>query len=149
VEEYVMKTALIPVDGTETALRAVHRFAALARGVPGVHAILMNVEPDLPLVDRIIGGSPDEVKRFEEPLRDRADQLLAPAKAELASAGVRVSTAVEFGDPAAAIVARAKDWKADLIVIGTERHGALASLRHGSVARKVLQQSDLPVLLVK
>lgn len=144
-----MKTALIPVDGTDTALRAVHLFAAFARDVPGVHAILMNVEPELPLVDRIIGGSPDEVKRFEEPLRDRADRLLAPAKAALARAGVRVSTAVEFGDPADTILARAKDWKADLIVIGTERRGAIGGLRPGSVARKVLHHSDLPVLLVK
>jgi len=144
-----MTTVLIPVDGSETALRAVRRFADLARGMPDVHAILMNVEPELPLVDRMAGGSPEAVRRFGQPLRDRAEKLLAQARSELERAGVRSSVTVEFGDPADTIVARAKDWSVELIVIGSERRGTIGSLLPGSVAHKVLHHSDLPVLLVK
>ena len=144
-----MTTALIPVDGSETALRAVRRFAALVRDKPDAYAILMIVEPELPLVDRMAGGSPDDVRRFGQPLRDKAEKLLAPARSELDRAGVRFSTSIEFGDPADTIVARAKDWSVELIVLGSERRGTIGSLLQGSVAQKVLHHSDLPVLLVK
>lgn len=143
-----MTTALIPVDGSETALRAVRRFAALARGMPDAFAILMTVEPELPLVDRMAGG-PDAARRFGQPLRDKAEKLLAQARSELDRVGVRSASSVEFGDPADTIVARAKDWSVDVIVIGSERRGTLGSLLQGSVAQKVLHHSDLPVLLVK
>jgi nucleotide-binding universal stress UspA family protein len=144
-----MMTALIPVDGSETALRAVRRFAALARGTPDAFAILMTVEPELPLVDRMAGGSPDAARRFGQPLRDKAEKLLAQARSELDRVGVPSSSSVEFGDPAETIVARAKDWSVDLIVIGSERRGTIGSLLQGSVAQKVLHHSDLPVLLVR
>jgi nucleotide-binding universal stress UspA family protein len=142
-----MTTVLIPVDGSETALRAVRRFADLARGMPDVYAILMNVEPELPLVDRMAGGSPGGTT-FGQPLRDRAE-LLAQAKAELERAGVRCTAFVEVGDPADTIVARATGWNADLIVMGTHGRSAIGSLLLGSVAQKVLQRASVPVMLVK
>jgi nucleotide-binding universal stress UspA family protein len=144
-----MSTALIPVDGSDTALRAVRRFADLVRDTPRTNAILMNVEPALPFVDRMAGGSPDEERRFLQSLRDKAEKLLAPARVELERAGVHTTIAVEFGDPADTIVARAKDWDADLIVIGSDRRGTIGSLLPGSVAQRVLHHSDLPVLLVR
>lgn len=144
-----MRTVLIPVNGSDTALRAVRRFADLVRDMPDTHAILMNVEPNLPFVDRMAGGSPDDERRFGEPLRDKAEQLLAPAKAELERAGLHYTTAIEFGDPAETIIARAKEWRADLIVIGSGRRGTIGSVLPVSVAQRVLHHSDLPVLLVK
>jgi nucleotide-binding universal stress UspA family protein len=144
-----MSTALIPVDGSDAALHAVRRFAELVRETPGARAILMNVEPALPFVDRLVGGSPAQEERFVQPLREKAERLLAPAKEALERAGVRCSVAVEFGDPADTIVARAKAWNADLIVLGSHRRGAVGSLLPGSVAQKVLHHSDLPVLLVR
>jgi nucleotide-binding universal stress UspA family protein len=144
-----MSTALIPIDGSDAAFRAVCRFADLVRDTPHTDAILMNVEPALPFVDRLAGGSPDAERRFLQPLRDKAEALVAPARAELERAGVRVIVAVEFGDPADTIVARAKDWDADLIVMGSDRRGAIGSRLPGSVARRVLHLSELPVLLVK
>ena len=144
-----MSTALIPVDGSDAAFRAVRRFADLVRDTPHTDAILMNVEPALPFVDRLAGGSPDSERRFLQPLRDKAEALVAPARAELERAGVHVIVAVEFGDPAETIVARAKEWDADLIVLGSDRRGTIGSRLTGSVAQRVLNLSALPVLLVK
>jgi nucleotide-binding universal stress UspA family protein len=100
-------------------------------------------------VDRLAGGSPDAERRFLQPLRDKAEALVAPARAELERAGVHVIVAVEFGDPAETIVARAKDWDADLIVMGSDRRSAIGTMLPGSVAQRVLRLSELPVLLVK
>jgi nucleotide-binding universal stress UspA family protein len=140
---------LIPVDGSAPALRAVASFIDLARSAPTMHAILLNVEPAVPLMQRMVDGRPGEVRRIEGPLRDKGERLLAPAKAELDRAGVRHTSFVEFGEPADVIAARAKEWAADLIVMGAHGRGTLGTLVLGSVAQKVLRQADVPVMLVK
>lgn len=144
-----MRTALIAVDGSESSLRAVRWFADFAQGAPGTQAILMNVEPPLPFVDRLVGGSPAEERQFAEPLRAKGEQLLAAAKSELDRARIAFTSAVEFGDPAERIVAAAKRMNADLIVIARGSRGAIGKRLLGSVAQKVLQQAEVPVLVVK
>jgi nucleotide-binding universal stress UspA family protein len=144
-----MRMVLLPVDGSESALRAAAALADLARTAPGLHAILLNVEPAVPLMQRMVDGRPGEVRRMEEPLRDAGERLLAPARAALERVGVRCTSFVEFGDPADTIVARAQEWNADLIVMGTHGRGAIGSLLLGSVAQKVLQRAAMPVMLVK
>ncbi len=144
-----MRLVLLPVDGSASAQRAVNALRDLARTAPGLHAILLNVEPAVPLLQRMVDGRPDEVRRIEGPLREAGERLLAPAKAELEGAGVRCTAFVELGDPADTIVARAKEWSADLIVMGTHDRSAMGSLLLGSVAQKVLQRAAVPVMLVK
>lgn len=144
-----MRTALIAVDGSEASLRAVRWFAHFAQGAPGAQAILMNVEPPLPFVDRLVGGSPAEERQFAEPLREKAEQLLGAAKRELDRARIPFTSAVEFGEPAERIVAAAKRLHADLIVIAPGSRSAIGKFLLGSVAQKVLQQADQPVLVVK
>ena len=48
-----------------------------------------------------------------------------------------------------AIVEEAKDWQADLIVMGTHGHTALVQLVFGSVAEGVIRRAPVPVLLVR
>jgi nucleotide-binding universal stress UspA family protein len=144
-----MRMVLLPIDGSDSALRAVAALADLARTAPGLHAILLNVESTVPLMDRLVDGRPSEARRMEEPRREAGERLLAPARAALERVGVRCTSFVEFGDPADTIVARAKEWSADLIVMGTHGRGAIGSLLLGSVAQKVLQRAAVPVLLVK
>lgn len=144
-----MRTALIPVDGSQASLRAVRWFASFAQGAPATRAILMNVEPALPFVDRLVGGSPAEERQFAEPLREKAQQLLAAAKRELDHARIPVTSAIEFGDPAERIAAAAKRLHVDLVVIAPGSRSAIGKLLLGSVAQKVLQQAEVPVLVVK
>jgi nucleotide-binding universal stress UspA family protein len=144
-----VRTVLVPVDGSEPALRAVRSVADLARSAPGMIAILLHVEPTVSFVERLFNGSPSDQRRIEGLLRDKGHDFLAPAQAELDRAGVRHTALVEFGDPAAVIAARAKDWDVDLIVVGTRGLDAAGRFLPGSVAQKVLHQADVPVMLVK
>jgi nucleotide-binding universal stress UspA family protein len=48
-----------------------------------------------------------------------------------------------------AIVAQAKKWKADVIVIGTHGREGLARVVLGSDAELVVRESPVPVLLVR
>ncbi len=47
------------------------------------------------------------------------------------------------------LVAQAKDWKADLIVVGTHGRRGLKRLVMGSDAELVLRHSPFPVLMVR
>jgi len=144
-----MRVVLIPVDGSEPALRAVRSFIALARSAPAMRAIVLNVEPAVPVMERLFNGSPSEERRTQGPLRDKGEKLLAPAKAELERAEVRHTALVEFGEPADIIAGRAKDWDVDLIVMGVRGRDAVGRFLPGPVAQKVLHRTEVPVMLVK
>ena len=54
-----------------------------------------------------------------------------------------------MGRPAAEIVRAAREQGADLIAMATHARGGLARLMMGSVGTRVLQQADVPLLLVR
>ncbi len=55
----------------------------------------------------------------------------------------------EIGNPASEIVKAAKDWPADLIVIGSHGRGGLTRALMGSVAEGVMRQAPCPVLVAR
>lgn len=59
-----------------------------------------------------------------------------------------VTTHLAEGDTARAILDYAKDWNANLIVMGTHSHSALEKLLMGTVAEKVLEKTKIPVYMV-
>ena len=61
------------------------------------------------------------------------------------SAGIVVKRLLLRGDPAREIAQTARDEKVDLIVMSTHGHGVLYRFLLGSVAAKVLHNSDCPV----
>ena len=56
---------------------------------------------------------------------------------------------VTAGMPVTAILTQAREGKYDLIVMGTHGHGFLFSALIGSNAQKMVQESEIPVLVVR
>lgn len=142
-----MKKFLIPVDGSECALRAVS-LAAQTRldyaDPDSVEIHLLNVQ--LPIshsVKRFF--SHDEIASF---LREESEHALAPARALLDAAGARYTCHAEFGNVAETIIHFAETLGCDQIIMGTNGRGALERLI-GSATMKVLHLSKAPILLVK
>jgi nucleotide-binding universal stress UspA family protein len=73
---------------------------------------------------------------------------LAAVERELGGAGLDATSVVRDGDPAAQIVAEARDAGADLVVMATHGRSGLARALLGSVADQLLRRSPVPVLLV-
>jgi nucleotide-binding universal stress UspA family protein len=142
-----MHKILVPVDGSENALRAVHYAVKVAREQKSasLHLILVNPEP---VVYGEIALYVDRGK-LEQAQRDHAEAMLKPAVAAAKAAGVRFTKEVLVGDAAEVIVHRAEELGCDVIVMGTRGMTILGSLMLGSVATKVVHLTKLPVTLVK
>lgn len=61
---------------------------------------------------------------------------------------VQFSICVQFGNPEEVIINTAKQFNAGLIVMGNRKSSELSRVFLGSTANKVLQKSEVPVLIV-
>jgi nucleotide-binding universal stress UspA family protein len=77
-----------------------------------------------------------------------ARRLADDTASELLSRGVTIGRVV-LGDPREEIVAAARDWGADLIVMGARGLGSLARFFLGSVSLAVARHAPCPVLVCK
>ena len=94
------------------------------------------------------GGTPGALELLDpgnspEALAERA----RPALDDQCRAGETVTAVV--GRPAAAVLAEARAWGADLIVLGTHGRRGMAHLVFGSVAEDVVCTAPIPVLTVR
>lgn len=141
-----MRKVLVPVDGSDDALRALDFAISQIQSVPGSSVHLLTVRPPL----RIYGEIQVYVDRekmlalAEEHGRD----VLEHARAKVAG---KVACDVEQleGEPAETIVRRAAELGSDSIVMGTRGLGRVANIVLGSVAFKVVHLAAVPVTLVK
>lgn len=142
-----MYKILVPVDGSDNALRAVHYAVKVAKGhkSASLHLLLVNPEP---VVYGEIALYVDRSK-VEQARREHGEAMLKPAVAAAEAAGVRFAQEILVGDVPQVIAHRAEELGCDVIVMGTRGLGVLGGLMLGSVASKVVHLTKLPVTLVK
>lgn len=144
-----MPRVLIPVDGSSSSVRAVQYVVGLKdRLQQPLDVLLINVQPPIPQGRLLLDGRPSEVHSLEAPLKAQGAELLAAAGKALDAASIRSRSCVEIGDPAPVIAHYAETHHCELIAMGTRGLSDVASLVLGSVARKVLHLSQVPVLMV-
>ena len=138
---------LIPVDGSDSANRAVEQVIASKQWLKETLQIfLLNVQWKL---------ASGNVKMFisqqtiDDYYREQSMAALAEARKKLDAAGLAYSFHVSIGTPAEAIVQYAHEQKVDQITMGAHGQGALSTFLLGSVVSKVLHLTNTPVLLVK
>ncbi len=141
-----MSTILVPVDGSECSLQALHEVIRQAKGASSLEAHLLNVQPRIFPEETLIYLPADKIDSY---YYEQGSKALEPAEAELRKAGVAFVLHRAVGPVAETIVQKARDLGADVIVMGTRGHSGLAGILLGSVASKVLHLSEVPVTLVK
>jgi len=140
---------LIPVDGSEASkagLREVVRIAtADASTLRLVHVIDSSVGRD--------SYDPGTVgDTMIEASRDNGNAVLAEAGEILAKFNLHAEFVLieSHGERIVSrIIAQAREWPAELIVMGTHGRRGIALLAMGSKAAEVLRESPVPVLLVR
>jgi K+-sensing histidine kinase KdpD len=131
---------LVPFDGSPGALHAVQHVVSLSRAGHRGTILLLNVQ-----APSAKGFSPDAdsgVRAAGEAILEKASQLLDAQH-------IPYQCEVLAGLPREAIAAAVDRHQIDLIVMGSTGMGVLARLFLGSVATAVVQESKVPVTLVK
>lgn len=136
---------LVPIDGSDNALRALEHALAIARDGRPIHVI--NVEP--PLDDYGMVPAYLTPAKHRRATRERAEAMLEPAIRRLKRARVPHQAHIVWGDVAPAVARAARRLGCEAIVMGTRGMGAAANLILGSTATKVVHLTKLPVTLVK
>jgi nucleotide-binding universal stress UspA family protein len=139
-----MNKILLPVDFPNPSPGMIHQAAFLARHF---HAeiILLHVVPPLNYPAGMLESG------HELTARDLHAEIIERAQKELDESlrseldGIAVKRLLLRGDPAQEIVRTARDEKVGLIVMSTHGLGALYRFLLGSVAMKVLHDSDCPI----
>jgi len=135
---------LIAADGSEytrKAARFVARHAGWLKDAPEV--IVHHVRPPFPYPGAVGAAT---IERY---MREEAEAALAVAGKELAAAGIAHSESYSIGDIADEIAEVAARRKADIVVVGSHGHRALARMALGSVATRLLATLEVPVLVVR
>lgn len=144
-KEDTMKSILIATDGSPSAQEAVEFGLELAEEQEA-QVVFVHVAPALDVVPSGgFGWAPSVPHEITE--HDRKPLQEAAARAQ--ERGIEARTTVLRGDPVDEIVAYADSIDADVIVVGSRGHGAIASALLGSVSRGVLHEAHRPVLVVR
>jgi nucleotide-binding universal stress UspA family protein len=142
----LFKKILVPIDGSDTADKAMRMALDMAReSLASVR--FMHVIDD----DRYFSSY-----EFSADLRtyafDNAKKLLQNAMDAAAALGVNADTQLinKPGQRLGENVAdEAQNWGADLVVVGTHGHRGLGRVLLGSGAEQVVRLSPVPVLMVR
>ena len=147
----MFKKIVVPVDGSESAWRAVEQACALAEMFEGELLVLTVIQPynnaallAVPLDHNIISQSNAELEEVGKEILARAREKVT----ETGSAGT-ADDRIELGHPSERILTISKAEKADAIVLGSRGLSGLAEFFLGSVSTKISQYSNIPVLIVK
>jgi nucleotide-binding universal stress UspA family protein len=98
----------------------------------------------MPTADaRLAGGTGDDSESASEQAAHRAAEVAN--RADLGD----VETVGEVGDAASAIIAAATEHGADVIVVGSHERSWFDKLLKASVAKRVVDDAGVPVLVVK
>lgn len=142
---------LIATDGSEYSRAAVEEYARMLIDPANTEVLLVSsYEDSYPITAEPFALSADYYQKIEEAVREQAGSFVDEAKSLILSKvpSAKVSTEVLRGAPDQQIVDRAKEWKADLIVVGSHGRGFWGRLL-GSVSTGVIHHAPCSVLVVR
>jgi nucleotide-binding universal stress UspA family protein len=147
----MFKNVLIPTDGSPLSLKAAAQGVTLAKSLDAKVTGFFAAPPATPVVYRnnlpVGFAQPGEHKQMIE---RTAAKYLDAIERLAKKAGVPFEGEHTTDDyPADAILNVAKKKKCDVIVMATQGEGGLRGMFIGSVTQKVLNQSKIPVLVLR
>ncbi|CAL8978216.1 hypothetical protein CELL_02773 [Cellulomonas sp. T2.31MG-18] len=141
----MIERILVAIDDTADSLAAARLAIELATALHAeLRAVHVEVDHGLPKVVQAASGEPGAGARLAEAgvaMLHRVSALAAAARLEL-------QTQVLTGEIAPAILHDARQWRADLVVLGKSSRSASGEPYIGARSRHVLEFADQPVVIV-
>ena len=140
---------LVPIDGSETSFCGLREAIKIAKS-QGSQIRLLHIVNEFMFDYTYSPGI--YASNVLEALRESGRRVVNDAEAMLRQQGIEPQSVMleTIGGPAAdLILEQAKQWPADLIVMGTHGRRGIARVAMGSDAEEVVRASPVPVLLVR
>jgi nucleotide-binding universal stress UspA family protein len=138
------KRVLVAVDETSIAAHAAEVASEIGRGLQAELAfVYVVVPPPNPPMETLVSQ-----EQLVAVASLEARQLLSKFT-ERTSGQSKPMQFIRVGEAAAEILATAKEWSADMVVIGSHGRGGIKRLVLGSVAESVMRRARCPVLVVR
>jgi nucleotide-binding universal stress UspA family protein len=147
----MFKNILIPTDGSALSQKAVVKGVALAKSLGAKVTGFFAAPPATPIVYRnnLPVGYTTPGEHAEMIAKTTAKHLDFIGRTAMKAGVPYEGTHLTSDYPADAILEMAKKKKCDVIVMASHGEGGLRGMFIGSVTQKVLNQSKLPVLVLR
>ena len=133
---------LVAIDGSEFAAHALAVASSLATALSAHIALVYVVDPKL-----VAGDTGVPADQMWAMLRQEGHELLDTAASAI-PAQPQSWKFLREGAPWKEIIESAREWPADLIVVGTHGRSGLTRLLLGSTAEEVVRHGPCPVVVV-
>jgi nucleotide-binding universal stress UspA family protein len=144
------RNILVPVDGSDTSASGLLEAIKLAKA-DGARLRLVHVV-NTAVVAMEYAAAFAELDNLPQKLRDNGEATLQQAESVVRQNGLQSESMLvgtTMDNTGELIVNQAKEWPADVIVMGTHGRRGLARLVLGSNAEYVLRHTPVPILLVR
>ena len=139
-----MRRVLLPVDDSSASRCAVRHLILEAKRTEAMEIHVLNVQPPL---RQHIAQFVSEANR-EGFYRDEARRALGPVRRLLDDAGISYTVHTKVGHRAEVITEMASRLACHHIVMGTGRKSSLTRTIESSVTNKVLELTNVPVMVI-
>jgi nucleotide-binding universal stress UspA family protein len=136
------KRILVAVDGSELGAHALQVASNLAVALSAEIGLVHVIDPKL--IGTESGVSADRMWAS----LDRDGHVLLDTAAEVIPSHSHVWKFLHRGTPSTEIIKSAREWPADLLVVGTHSRTGLARMLLGSTAEAIVGHSTCPVIVV-
>ena len=140
------KKILVPLDGSKVAEGVLPHAKSLAYS-EGAELILLTVATN-PAMD-IIFSDPGIAEAAIQEQQDKSKEYISKVEEGLKADGFRVSILMRIGSVAETILGVSDELGVDLIAMSTHGRTGAARWLLGSIAERVVHNSNIPVLLIR
>lgn len=148
----LVKRIVVPLDGRPLGEAVLPLAVSLAIALKVTVALVRTV-PQASLLDDLndpsLGLGTSTHGETRAAIRQSAEDFLSRIAADLRPKGVNVTTQAVDGIPAIEIVGSAQAQPGSVVVMATHSRSGITGVLLGSVARRIVHDADVPVLMVR
>lgn len=137
---------LLAIDGSPFSAPPVHALASRPWPQDSVVRIVTVMDVPVPVASEVATVALSEALAA---LRTQAEATLRNARETVMKSGLPVESSIREGNAGREIVAEAKEWRADLVLMGSRGHTGLTRVLMGSVAQYVVAHAPCSVEVVR
>ncbi len=138
----MLKRILVAIDGTDYSWRALEYASGLAK-LSGGHLVIMTVAPKNAPIPIFAADGDCLTAQI-------GDEVLDAARAIMQGQNIPCSYLLERGGKVSELILQAeKTENCDAIVLGSRGFGVLEGLFRSSVSQVIIENADVPVIVVK